>query len=301
MRILITGGTGFVGHALCRRLRADGHDLSVVSRRPQEAAVRLGPGITAHGGLAEAWATCEEKPFEAVINLAGASIAGQRWTPERKRILRESRVDLTRELVSLLAGTNVKPQVLISASASGVYGDAGDRELDERAPLGGDFLAALCRDWEAAALKARDIGVRVCVLRIAPVFESSGGMLERLLPIFRLGLGGTLGDGSHWMPWIHRRDLIAAIIYMLQTTDEDGVYNASAPEPVTNREFTRTLGRALGRPTIFCVPRFALRGLYGEMANVLLASQRMVPRRLQASGFGFEFPRLDAALQAITD
>ncbi len=320
MRILITGATGFIGRPLCRHLADAGHEVGAVSRDPLAAAGRLGSGITVHGGLAAAWAACTATPYDAVVNLAGAPIAEGRWTAERKRILRASRVDFTSELVDLMGRSPARPAVLVSASASGYYGDAGDRELDESAPVGSGFLAELCRDWEQVALAARSPGeagasagsprepgasggaggrVRVCIVRLGLVLGPGGGLLGRLVPLFRAGLGGRLGSGRQWMPWIHRQDVIGLIARLLRRDDLAGAFNAAAPEPVTNAEFTRALARAVRRPALVPVPAAALRVVFGEMGAMLTASQRVVPRGALASGYEFAHRELAGALREL--
>jgi uncharacterized protein (TIGR01777 family) len=313
VRILVTGATGFIGRSLCNRLTDAGHEVAAVSRDPLTAAARLGTGSAAHGGprlhagltvhgsLAAAWAACTAVPYDAVINLAGAPIAEGRWTPERKRILRASRVDLARELADLITRSPVQPAVLISASASGYYGDASGRELDESAPAGQGFLADLCREWEQAALAAGGAGVRVCIARLGLVLGPGGGLIARLLPLFRAGLGGRLGSGRQWMPWIHRDDVIGLITHLLQRGDLSGAFNVAAPTPVTNAEFTRALARAVRRPALVAVPAVALRIAFGEMGGMLTASQRMVPRRALAEGYRFAFPELGEALKGVVE
>ncbi len=297
MRILITGATGFIGRPLCRQLREAGDDVAAVSRDPLAAVAHLGPEVTVHRDLPAAWAACTAVPYDAVINLAGAPIAASRWTPERKRILRASRIDLTRELVDLVRRAPARPAVLISTSASGFYGDAGDRELDESAPAGQGFLPELCREWEEAALAARESGVRVCLVRLGLVLGPGGGLLARLLPLFRAGLGGRLGSGRQWMPWIHQRDVLRLITHLLHRDDLSGAFNASAPGPVTNADFTRALARALRRPAFAPVPAVALRLAFGEMGGMLTESQRMVPKRALESGYAFGFEELAGALR----
>lgn len=315
MRVLVTGATGFIGRPLCRQFAAAGHEVAVVTRDPFAVAGRLGPGpavggedaahrrpgmpvgITAHAGLAAAWAACTTRPYDAVVNLAGAPIAAGRWTSERKRLLRASRIDFTRELVDLIGRAPAQPAVIVSTSASGYYGDGGDRALDESAPAGSGFLAELCRDWEQAALAARGAGVRVCLVRLGLVLGAGGGLLARLTPLFRAGLGGRLGSGRQWMPWIDQRDVLGLITHLLHRDDLDGVFNASAPEPVTNAEFTRALARAMRRPALAPVPAVALRLVFGEMGRMLTASQRMVPGRLLEGGYSFVQPELAEALR----
>jgi uncharacterized protein (TIGR01777 family) len=234
-----------------------------------------------------------------VINLAGEPIVGKRWTPEQKRKIAESRVGATRTLVSAIRETQRKPAFLINASAIGFYGPQGEGKLTEESPRGNDFLSETCQAWEAEALKAEEAGVRVIRLRIGIVLEKGGGALGKMLMPFQWGLGGPLGSGKQWMSWIHRDDLIGLIHFLIGRKETQGAVNATAPHPVTMEEFTRTLGRVLGRPAFFRVPGFVLKTLLGEMADVLLTGQRGVPKRALASGYSFKFPQLEKALAEI--
>ncbi|MCB9755474.1 MAG: TIGR01777 family protein [Myxococcales bacterium] len=299
----ITGATGFVGAPLVDALRHEGHHVRAWVRDVERARARLGDGVelvaTSAGddALTGAISGCD-----AVIHLAGESVAGRRWTDAWKRRIMDSRVDTTRALVEACrrAGDG-RPAALISTSASGYYGDGGERALDERAPAGDDFLAEVCKAWEREAARAREFGVRVAIVRVGIVLGQGGGALEKLVQPIRLGVGGPLGSGRQYMPWIHLRDVTR--IFQRAATDErcDGPLNAAAPAPATNAELTRAIGKVLRRPTIMRVPRFALRLAVGEMADALLASQRVVPAALQRLGFEFSFPELDGALRDLLE
>lgn len=290
MKVVIAGGTGFIGERLATELAEDG-DVVVLSRNPSR--VRVGRGVGwSDGDWKEEVATAD-----AVVNLAGESVAGGRWTAGRKRALVESRIRTTDRLVEALHDAGRPEIVLVSASAVGYYGSRGDECLDEDSKPGSGFLAELARSWEESAGGA--IGVaRVVILRIGMVLDRHGGALAKMLLPFRLGVGGRLGRGDQWMSWIDGRDLIRMIRWALETPSCRGVYNATAPEPVTNREFTRSLARAIHRPAVIPVPVFALRLALGEMADqMLIAGQRVVPRRATEEGFRFEHPSLDDSFQ----
>lgn len=293
MRILLTGGTGLIGRSLCARWARQGHELIVWSRRPQRVAA-LCAGARGIASLRELEG---EAPLDAVVNLAGAPIADRPWTAARRELLWRSRVGLTRELVAWLGEQPHKPEVLLSGSAVGWYGDRGDEVLDETSPPGAsDFGARLCMAWEQEAERAREHGLRVVLLRTAPVLSPTGGMLARLRLPFSMGLGGRLGSGRQWMPWIHLDDEVALIDHLLHTRDSSGAYNACAPQQVRNAEFTRSLAHALHRPAVLPAPGWALRLALGEMSVLLLGGQRLVPRRTLEAGFVFAYPTLEAAL-----
>jgi uncharacterized protein (TIGR01777 family) len=299
MRILITGATGFIGSHLVRRLLADGHAVVALTRNVQGAR-RVLPG----GCECRAWkpaATPKAAVLEgadAVVHLAGAGIADQRWTAARKQAIRESRVAGTRALVRALAvlPPAARPATLIAASAIGFYGERGDEQLDEAAAAGTDFLAEVCEGWEREAVAAEELGVQVAVIRIGVVLGKDGGALQKMLLPFRLGLGGRLGSGRQWMSWIHVDDLVRLFAHAIEHADVRGVLNGVAPAPVTNAEFTAALGRALHRPAVLPVPALGLRLALGEMSAMLLASQRVLPRAAQRFGFTFRYPEIGPAL-----
>ncbi len=293
MHILLTGGTGLIGQALCHAWRAQGHQLVVWSRNPQQVATLCGAGVRGIGNLAE----LGDSAIDAVVNLAGAPIADRPWTPRRKATLRASRIALTVELVTWIRQRATRPAVLLSASAIGWYGDGGEQELRESSPPGQqDFASRLCQDWEDAARQAEALGVRVILLRTGLVLARTGGLLQRMRLPFQLGLGGPLGNGRQWMPWIHLQDQVAAIDFLLQQSAAQGSYNLCAPHPVRNAVFARHLGRQLHRPAFLPLPAPLLRLLLGELACLLLAGQNARPSRLLESGFEFRFADLDAAL-----
>lgn len=272
MKIAVTGASGFIGRALTARLAAAGHIVQPVRLRESAAA----------------------SPSEAVVHLAGEPLA-QRWTAEAKRTIRESRVEGTRALVGSLARLSPRPAMLVSASAVGIYGSRGDQLLTEDSAPGSGFLADVCAEWERTAGVANALGIRVVIVRTGVVL-GHGGALARMLPVFKLGLGGRLGSGRQWMSWIHIDDLTALIEFVLSGARLRGPVNATAPNPVTNAGFTRTLASALHRPAFAVVPAFALKMLFGEMASVLLDSQRVLPKAAQAAGFQFRYPDLGPAL-----
>jgi len=292
MHILLTGGTGLIGRALCRQWTAAGHRLSVLSRDPSRVARECGPGV---GGIVRLEELGDE-PLDAVVNLAGAPIADKPWTRSRKAELWESRVGTTERLVDWLRGRSQKPAVLLSGSATGFYGDSGEKPVSETDSLAGpDFAGELCLAWEQVANEAEKLGIRVVNLRTGLVLAADDGFLLRLLPPFRFGLGARLGNGRQWMPWIHLQDQIGAIDFLLNRSDAQGPYNLCAPQPVRNRDFTQALGRTLRRPARLLIPAFALR-LMGELSILLLGGQRARPERLLAAGYVFRYPELDAAL-----
>lgn len=286
MRVVITGASGLIGTALSERLSGDGHDV-VPLRRPDGWDPDAGTIDTSVLGGAD-----------AVVHLAGEGIGEKRWTDEQKARIRDSRTRGTRLIAETLAGMHGGPRVLLSGSAIGYYGDTGDTAVDETAPAGGDFLASVCVDWEAAAAPAVEAGLRVAWLRTGIVLSPKGGALARQLPFFRLGLGGRSGSGRQYQSWISLDDEVGAICHLLGRDDLSGPFNLTAPEPVTNGEFARTLGRVLRRPTTI-IPMFGPRLLFGrELADsLLLASQRVLPAALESSGYSFRHSKLDAALR----
>ena len=295
MRYLISGGTGFIGTALCADLLRDGHEVVVLSRAAGAAQSRLPAGARAIGDLAAL------DGADAVINLAGAGIVDARWSAARKRLLLGSRIDTTRRLLGWMERLPRRPAVLVSASAIGYYGPHGDQELTEEDAPSEDFAACLCRDWEAQALQAEALGLRVCRLRIGIVLGAGGGALSSMLTPFRLGLGGPMGSGRQWMSWIHRADLVALIRWLAEGGAASGAYNGTAPQPATNAEFSKALGRLLRRPAFLPMPALALRLLLGEMADIVLTGQKVLPRRALAQGFAFHFPELETALREVVE
>ena len=299
MRVLITGGSGFVGQRLCQRLVEAGHRVQVVSRDPAAARGRLPEAVDVRRSALD----FVDTPPEALVNLAGESIAAKCWSDDQKEKLLDSRLNATRELVGLceqLQQTGGRlPRVLVSASAMGYYGDQGSREVSEETPPHDEFAHRLCRRWEEAARETEAFGVRVVRLRIGLVLDQGGGSLQKMLPPFKLGLGGRFGSGKQFMPWVHREDLVRAILFLLERDDLEGPFNGSAPHPVTNAEFTRILAKQLGRPALFPVPAIALETAFGEMARLLLTGADMRPKRLQEAGFRFEYETLEAALADI--
>ncbi len=296
MRVTVTGATGRIGAGLVAALKARGDEVTVLSRSPDRARAALGTE-------AVAWRTEDEPaPAEAlagrdgVIHLAGEDVA-QRWSDEAKRRIRTSRELGTRNLVAGLRAADPRPGVLVSASAVGWYGPRGDEPVDEDTPAAGDFLAEVCAVWEREAVAAEALGVRVVRVRTGVVLDKEGGALAKMLPFFRLGVGGPVAGGGQWMPWIHRDDLVALYLRALDDAAWTGAVNGTAPEPVTNKDFSRALGRALHRPAFAPVPGFAVRVLYGEMADIVVCGQRAVPKRTQALGFSFRHPQLDEALR----
>ena len=295
MRVLVTGGTGFVGRSLLREL----NEAIVVTRRA---------GSANEIGLAKTtqvvrWAEPTQSPLpisvdcgaQAVVHLIGESLAEGRWSADKKRRIRESRIATTKNLVRSLALLVPRPAVLVSASAMGFYGSRGEQDLDEAASSGTDFMAEICREWEEAAIAARELGIRVVLLRMGLVL-GPGGFLAKVLPIFRRGLGGRLGNGRQWCSWIHVDDLAQLILRCCRDSKFSGPVNATTPFPVRNRELTRALAQAVGRPAVLPVPRFALRLAYGELADVMTASIRMKPVKVIAAGFHYKFPRIHEAL-----
>jgi uncharacterized protein (TIGR01777 family) len=290
MNLLLTGASGLIGSALVAALESEGHHVTKLRR--------AGRGGPTWDPAAHAIDLSSAPSPDAVVHLAGENV-GARWTPERKRRIRESRIGGTRLLCETLAQLPVPPRALVCASATGFYGDRADEWLDETSPPGAGFLAGVCRDWEAATASAKSAGIRVVQVRLGIVLAGQGGALAKMLPAFRLGLGGRLGDGRQFWSWIALADVVRAVEHALGNPDLHGPVNVTSPNPVTNREFTAGLGRVLRRPACFAVPRLAVNLLFGEMGReALLASARVRPARLLGGGFQFRFPDLEAALRS---
>jgi len=307
MKVVVAGGSGFLGSPLCWAWAEEGHDVRVLTRslaagQAQHESGTGKPGITRVGWEPDGRAGAIARDLEdaaAVINLAGESIAGGRWTAARKKALRDSRILSTRSIVEALAATHNPPATFINASGAGYYGDRGSETLSEDALPGGDFLARLCVDWEAEAARAARPGLRIVCLRAGLALEKSGGVLGKMITPFRFFAGGPMGSGRQYMPWIHRHDWVELVRWIVDTPGVSGPVNATAPHPVTNREFSRALGRALHRPALLPAPRFALRLALGEMADGILASQRAIPARALAFGYHFRYPEIDIAFRGI--
>jgi uncharacterized protein (TIGR01777 family) len=301
VRVAVTGATGTIGSALVRELRERGDEVTALSRDPDRATAKLGV-------QAERWAAPTREPApaaalqgrDAVVHLLGEPIA-QRWSDEAKREISESRVLGTRNLVAGLRALaeDERPRVLVSGAGTGIYGARGDERLDESEPVGDDFAARVVADWEAEARPAAELGLRVVTSRTGPVL-SEGGALGKMLPFFKLGLGGPVAGGRQYFPWVHLDDVVGAIVFCLDTETASGPVNVSAPEPATNKEFSRALGRVLKRPAFAPVPALAVQVLYGEMAEIVTTGQRAVPARLTELGYRFRRPDLEDALREAT-
>jgi uncharacterized protein len=301
MHVVVTGGTGFIGRALCMSLSRKGHRVTLLTRKGQAASRLVGPSVTTfewNGRDPGAW---EERleGADAVINLAGAPLADARWTQARKRLLTDSRVQLTRRLVEAISRRSAKPRVLISASGIGYYGPSDDRVLSEAAPQGEGFLADLCVAWEGEARRAEEFGTRVVLLRTGMVLERNGGALPKMLLPFRLCLGGPIMPGTQWVSWIHRRDHVGLMEWALTTPTVRGPINLVAPEPEKMQTFCETLGRVLRRPCWLPVPETILSLALGELGTVMTTGQRVSPQTALEHGYVFQYPSLEPALRAI--
>jgi uncharacterized protein len=297
MNITITGATGFIGRRLIDRLANERHQLHALSRHTN---VNFGDRAV----WISKWDPMTEDPpaealanADAIVHLAGEPVA-QRWTSEVKTKIRETRVQSTRRLVQALAARPNRPSALVCASAIGIYGSRGDEILTESSAPANDFLGEVCQAWEREARMAEALGVRVASIRIGIVLGRGGGALEKMLPAFKAFAGGKIGSGKQWMSWIHLDD-VAGIFHHALTNPMSGVFNATAPNPVTNSQFTSELAKALGRPALFPVPGIALKAMFGEMSEVLLGSQRVLPRATEAAGYKFQYPELAPALRSI--
>ena len=287
MKVLITGGSGFIGRGLSSYLKSKGHEVRWVSRKPAPGDCGWGPESLLEG---VSWA-------DGVVNLAGHLVLGI-WTASKRRRILDSRVKSTRLLVQAILQAKSKSKVLVSGSAIGFYGDGGDRALDESSPAAGagDFLSEVCQAWEAEAMKAGQAGVRTCLIRTGHVLHPSGGVLKAMLLPFKLGLGGPMGNGRQWTSWIHLEDWCGLCLHLLLTPSLEGPFNAVGPEPLTNRDYSKQIAKTLGKPCIFTVPSFLLRML-GQVSQLFLDSQKILPKRALDTGFSFKFPSLPDALQ----
>ncbi len=293
MNILITGGGGFIGKPLTRELQKSGHKVLITTRQESDSPEKItwnppehiSPDIMSN--------------IDAVINLAGESIAPNRWTTERKKLILSSRTDTTRALVESIERADPKPKTLISASAIGYYGPHGNEYVTEDDPPASTYLADVCMKWEAEAMKAEALGLRVVRVRIGGVLEADGGALAAMVGPFKNFAGGPIGSGKQWFSWIHRDDLIGIFIYALEHEDVSGAVNGTAPKPVTNKEFSSALGYALHRPSYITTPGFVIKLALGELADILLTGQRVLPKKTLEAGFQFKYQEVNKALQAI--
>lgn len=292
MRVLITGATGFIGNFLIGLFVARGDEVTIVTRDPEHVR-------NARAGCETVGWLPDLSGYDAVVNLAGESLFGKRWSEEQRRVIRESRIESTRRLVEGLANAEPRPPVFVSASAIGYYGSRGDEVLAEDHAQGTDFLAEVCAAWEEAAVTAEEHGVRTVLVRIGVVLGEGGGALAKMLTPFKLGVGGPIGSGKQWMSWVHIKDLCRIILSAIDDESMRGPYNGTAPHPVTNKEFSRTLGRVLGRPAFLPTPPFALKAALGDVATLLTDSQRCSADKVLATGFEFDFPDLETALRKL--
>ena len=297
-KVLVTGGTGFIGSRVCDTLHEKDYAVRVVSRDPERAKTKLNSVKDIYTWNPEKNQLPSEatSDVQAVIHLAGETITGW-WNADKKRRIRDSRVLSTRNLVASFASSDTKPDVLVCASAIGLYGGSGDEIFTENTPAGTDFLAEVCQEWETEAKKASEYGIRVVMIRIGLVLGIGGGLLGQVLPPFKMGVGGRLGSGNQWMSWIHVDDVIGIVLHAMENKDIEGALNATAPAPVRNIEFTKTLGSVLNKPAIFPVPVFGLKLLMGEFANFVVLSQNVLPKKTEESGYEFQYRTLESALK----
>jgi uncharacterized protein (TIGR01777 family) len=299
MKILITGGTGFVGTQLTSRLIQDNHEVTILSRSAKRSG-EIPRGVSYLQGDPTQKGFWQEaiKNHDAAINLAGASIFAK-WTEEHKKAIRESRVSTTRNIVEGIPSPPQKPFTLFSTSAVGYYGFCGDEELTEESPHGDDFLARIALEWEGEALKAKEKGARVVITRFGIVMGEKGGALGQMIPLFKKYIGGPIGSGRQWFSWVHIKDLAEAFTFLLKHPEISGPVNVCSPNPVRNKDLAKALGKALHRPSFMPAPGFMIKLVLGEFGSVILEGQRVIPRRLLDSGFAFQYPEIDKALQEI--
>jgi uncharacterized protein len=300
MKIAIAGATGFVGSRLVEQLQAQGHEVVILTRSPQQASNRFGQAqIVGYNPLKSGEWQESISGCDAVINLAGEPIAEKRWTPAHKREILESRHIGTQKIVEAIARASLKPQVLINASAIGYYGTSDTSKFDENSPAGTDFLAEVCNGWETAAQQVTANGTRLVIVRLGIVLGENGGALGKMLAPFNAFVGGSIGSGKQWFSWIHRDDVVKLLIEAITNPQMQGIYNATAPNPVRMDEFAHTLGTVMNRPAWLPVPSFVLEAMLGEGAIVVLQGQQVIPNHTLAQGFDFQYPTLKPALTAI--
>jgi len=293
MNILITGGTGFIGSALSPELERSGHNVLITTRHESTTKGKLTwnpPALIPADIISN---------IDAVVNLAGESITSGRWTKSRKELIISSRKNITRTLVQSMRSTQLRPRLLISASAIGYYGDHKDEYITEDTPPGIGFLPEVCKIWEAEALRAQELGIRVVIIRLGVVLDLDGGALPQIVRPFKMLVGGYIGSGKQWFSWIHRDDVVGIIQHILENENISGPVNATSPHPVTNKEFSLTLGKVLNVPSVLPVPGFMLKVAYGDFASVLIAGQRAIPQKLLRAGYKFKYPDIEGALRAI--
>ncbi|HZV11625.1 MAG TPA: TIGR01777 family oxidoreductase [Candidatus Kapabacteria bacterium] len=301
MNIIIAGGSGFIGSTLVNVLQGEGHAITVLARNERSANEKLGGKARVlpwDGEFVGAWAEAVNGA-DVVVNLAGESIGDGRWSGARKEKILQSRLKATRAIVDAIIKAEKKPSLLINASAVGFYGNVPSGDVDESHAPGDDFLANVCKEWELEARRAESAGVRVALIRTGIVLSKNGGALPRMLTPFKFFVGGKIGSGNQWMPWIHLVDHIGIITYIINNQSVSGAVNLSAPEPATMKEFARALGKAMHRPSLFPVPGFVLKVMLGKMSSLVLEGQRAVPKKILAAGYVFKFPQLDAALRDV--
>jgi uncharacterized protein (TIGR01777 family) len=298
-RIVMTGATGLIGSRVVRELQRRGDHVTVLTRNPKRASETLPDGVEALRWLSEEdddWAAAIDGA-DAIMHLAGESIAEERWTEEYKQRIYDSRIDTAAQLIAAIEAASSRPSVLISASAVGYYGDTGDTEVDENTGPGKDFLAALCIDWEKSVEKARDLDVRVVTTRFGLVLARNGGVLDKLLTPFKMFAGGPVGNGEQWFPWVHVDDVVGLLLHALDNAEVSGPLNAVAPGILRNRAFAEALGEAINRPARFSVPAFVIKLAMGELGETLLGGQRARPTRSLESGYEFKYPEIGPALE----
>jgi len=296
-RYLVTGGTGFIGKVLVGQLVGAGHELVVITRHPEKHSGTLNDSVLYVGKFSD---IDSSTIFDAVINLGGEGIGDKRWNDKRKQVLRQSRIGLTEHLLALLERLETRPEVMISGSAIGWYGAHDASPLTEDSPYKQEFTHDICEEWEQAASAVTTLGIRLCVIRLGIVLGKNGGALKKMLPPFYFGLGGRIGSGKQIMSWVHINDVIKAINFLVNDGSHEGVFNLTAPGAVNNAQFAQTIGKTISRPTIFPLPGFVVKAIFGEMGeSLLLNGQNVVPQRLLDKGFSFDFPGLDAALEEI--
>ena len=296
-RLLITGGSGFIGSRLVPLLLEQGYDVTVLTRNPEKTDLHFNHAVTT---IKQLNLLHDTDVFDVVINLAGQGITDKRWTPGIKKQLRESRIVTTQNLISYLQCAKKKPECFISGSAIGYYGNQGEKPVDEQMSGDSSFSSKLCFDWEHEAQQAEVLGIRTCYLRTGIVLGKKGGALAKMLPAFKLGLGGPMGTGRQWMSWIHINDLTGLILYAINHKDIKGAINGTAPKPVTNKEFTSTLASVLKRPAYLPMPAFVLKLMLGQMAEeLLLSGQRVIPKKILDAGYDFQYAELENALSEV--